>query len=635
MKLFSENWFFDIETYKVQANSEVFNVPYIIGLCNQYGDFYHFYHVEGFIQFLLDYVEEHQQNIYLYAYNTAYDLTTIHPLIDNQTVITRGFLSEDNEFLEYYAHRKKQRNKIYFGDLWRFNKSMGLRHWYNEVDPEGYKGVIFYDKHDVVIKGDYLYYKDGEGNQHTTPLSDEIDYLKRDVLILPKILEYINDFKNNLSGFMQEHFKLENPIELANSATISGIAKRCVSDTLKQLYGYNFDQLFRQSLISKDFNYKDEGVYTVLNCSKMGGFTSYNRDVLKFKDVDYTYYDVNSLYPSIMVKPLPVGKLYKSYKECVKGYYKDYNRLRFTPEIKTIYKITYTKTAWKDDYKHIGKGAFKSRTPYQQLYIYKDLLDTYKQILDFENLEILETYYIAHIPVLNDVISELYQLKSTQAKDSVGYQASKLILNSLYGKTNEEEHLDRWKLHNGTVEPDFKDNIKFLSLFAGIWICSQAHMLIIDLIIKSKQNNIPWFYCDTDSFILPTSANIITNVDQSKLGYFKVEGIYNEGYNPNLSKKYWMKNEHEIKLATSGISKTYIEVLPENLQKQFFQKEYNFLMVNTKKVGFTNVMRQKLIYNTDFESNNRIPITHKVYFKEELQGNQIIKTVERVEHVES
>lgn len=633
MKLI-KNFYFDVETYKYIDKDIIYNIPYLIGVCDEAQNYNVFYNVDDFIAYLFS-QSENNCLINVWAFNASYDITSINPLINDIRLSRTGALSEKNELLKYKIKMKKG-PFIQFYDLWRYDKNQSIRSWYDVLDPDSFKGSIEYDKYELSIEGNTLYYKDENGNPRTSDLQEELDYLKRDVIILPKIHQYINMFKTKISSFVKDHFNLPEYPKLDLLPTISSVSKKVVSEIFKNKYGYDFNYIFRQSLLDGDFKVNDLDTISVLNASKMGGFTSFNYDCLSFDNESYTYFDINSLYPHLMTKSLPIGSLWSSKERCLKAYYKTYPRLKhFVPEVQTVYKITYSKTEWKPEFQNIGKGPFKSRVPYQQLYIYKDLLEKYQLILDFKDLEILETYYIAHIPILKDIILELYSLKSNSPKDTIEYTASKLILNSIYGKTNEEEHLEQYKINNNSIELEVKSDVKFLSIFAGIWICSMGHMGMIDLIYNAKKQHLNWFYCDTDSFILPTNQNIITNIDNVELGAFKVEGIFHKGSNPGLSKKYILENDDEIKIATSGISTTIIEALPYDLKYKFFNGAYNLCFKQVKTTATTNHLSQKIIRNVDFESNNRIDINYNIYLQKYFDKNKLKWKVVEIETVNS
>ena len=245
-------------------------------------------------------------------------------------------------------------------------------------------------------------------------------------------------------------------------------------------------------------------------------------EVLKGYGKNLYYYDVNSLYPFVMLNKMPVGKPIrtKRYMSEKIGFYKiellSNTKFIISPLIKRVKKSNYYVNGIKGE-------IFYLISPELKILISKKI-----------KFKILDGYYFKQSEFLfNDYVNTYYKIKST-TKDEVQRYFSKLMLNSLYGKFGQQ--LKGEKIESYKNQTDFKvfdafndlvlvsadRNIKFKGVYLASYITSLARAYHYNLMDNIGMKNI--FYCDTDSIIC--NKKIITS---NKIGGLKLENRIKEG----------------------------------------------------------------------------------------------------------
>ena len=161
-----------------------------------------------------------------------------------------------------------------------------------------------------------------------------------------------------------------------------------------------------------------------------GGATDY----YKAHGKDLYYYDVNSLYPQAMLKPMPLN-LIKTYKNMISFSLKDFNK--FFGFIKC--RVTTPKNILKPilPFKYEGKTIFPIGN-WTATYFSEEIKEAMKLGYKFE---FIEGYEFDKYPLFNNYVHDFYE----QKKIAKGAQRfiCKLHLNSLYGIMGRKQELIR------------------------------------------------------------------------------------------------------------------------------------------------------------------------------------------------
>jgi len=185
-------------------------------------------------------------------------------------------------------------------------------------------------------------------------------------------------------------------------------------------------KIFRTHHLDTDIPILKNNVDSFIRKSYFGGATDYYKAYGK----DLYYYDVNSLYPYAMVKPMPLNliKTHKNMEEV-----KDFNS--FFGFVKC--KVTTPKNMLKPilPFKHLGKTIFPLGT-WTATYFSEEIKEAMKLGYKFN---FLEGYEFDTYPLFNSYVVDFF----TQKKNATGAQRfiCKLHLNSLYGIMGRKQEL--------------------------------------------------------------------------------------------------------------------------------------------------------------------------------------------------
>ena len=247
------------------------------------------------------------------------------------------------------------------------------------------------------------------------------------------------------------------------------------------------------------------------------GYKGGRTEIFKMRGKDLNYYDINSLYPSVMYDfkyPLPIKDNFKKVSEFHPdklGYY------YIDAEIKDL-KIPVL------FYSMNGKFCFpvgKFQGFYYTPEINKAIEMGYKINVHF-GYEFIKTDYL-----FRGYVEHFYKIKSESsgAKKAI----AKLMLNSLYGKFGQRRNMEVNSFINDGTVSNMNYNIKkywdeksdFIHPEIVGLVTSYARVRLYELFQKAGLDKI--YYCDTDSIItdtvLPTS---------SRLGDIKLEDKISE-----------------------------------------------------------------------------------------------------------
>jgi hypothetical protein len=289
----------------------------------------------------------------------------------------------------------------------------------------------------------------------------------------------------------------------------------------------NFDNYFR-------FNYYKGGRVEV--------YKGYGKNLY--------YYDINSLYPLVMLEKMPAGFPLRTKKYMLNkiGFYKIELLQKYESHISILVK----KTKKGNYYVNGKKGDI--------FYLISCEIEELKNLKI--KFKVLDGYYFTDKEYLfNDYVNHYYKIKQ-ETKDEVERYISKLMLNSLYGKMGQKLYGQSIEVDkgqgdfpvydevNGLLLVDKKRHIKFKGVYIASYITALARMKHYNLMKSIGFEHI--YYCDTDSIITDKQIKIGTKIGDVKLVDKIKEGIFllpkTYGYKTFDSKEYihfkGFKNEY-------------------------------------------------------------------------------------------
>lgn len=255
------------------------------------------------------------------------------------------------------------------------------------------------------------------------------------------------------------------------------------------------------------------------------------------------YYDINSLYPSVMIEDMPLECPIQTNKFMSDkiGFYE----VEFLQDTYFLISPISIKTKTGNYYVNAKKGEIYSLISNEILYLKK------KNI----KLKIISGYYFQRkAKIFLNYVNHYYNIKKN-SKNETDRQIAKLMLNSLYGKFGQKLTGDVIEIRDTeNVKYDFitydayndlvlvhKDfNVKIKGVYISAYITSLARIKHLELMEKVGFESI--YYVDTDSIV--TSKKIKTS---DKLGAFKLEAEIREGvFITAKTYGYIDKNNNEV-----------------------------------------------------------------------------------------
>jgi len=338
-----------------------------------------------------------------------------------------------------------------------------------------------------------------------------------------------------------------------------------------------------------------EGLEDDIRMSYFGGRT----EIFKMRGENLNYYDVNSLYPSVMFKnSFPVGTptetnyfnkndLGIAFCDIEMQDYLEYPLLPYRNEAK---KLIFPLGSWKGWY--TTPEIRKARE------------------LGY-NITILKGYVFEKQNLFKDYISKLYEIKKNSDSGSVDYLTSKLLMNSLYGKFGQRREKQQYY-----INPVDKIGLEPLDIFEDIpvytkkvesqathilpaissFVTSYARLELYKLFEEVQRKGKSVFYCDTDSVV--TNALLHTG---KELGELKLEKEIDKGYFI-LPKMYALKCGDEEEVKAKGFPRKLFSF--KQFEKAVLSDDYSALKYNKKIFAspFESMRRNKtMVSMIDFK----------------------------------
>lgn len=442
---------------------------------------------------------------------------------------------------------------------------------------------------------------------------EEIEvYLKRDCEALFNVLSiFEKEINDTCKNTLHKNIKI-NLDERVSIASLSfNILLKCYVGKITRCF-----------LNKKDEDFVREGYY--------GGRV----EIYKFSGKNLNYYDVNSLYPTVMQKyNYPTGKhiIMKGHENISKIIHDGYLGM-----IKA--KITYPKSLICLLPVRTKEGTIYPHGTFIGNYTSVELLQAEKEGAKIEYIEGI--FWLKKDRVFKEFVSDFYELKRTSkgAKKEI----SKLILNSCYGKfgqkrtkqiiISESEALKKRKDIIGyNVLGDDNSSMRFYSkdeesyrnrninpIYAA-FITAYARIYLYRFLKEIGFDHI--YYVDTDSIISDKELDS-KYIDDKELGLFKkeypcvdegyfvspklyalrIKELYNSERFDKLSKLYncFVNGEmifYDI-IKAKGVYKEFTEKMSLEKFKQIVQNK-NFKFENKNMIGFKQKFNRLAFKNGD------------------------------------
>lgn len=559
------------------------------------------------------------------------------------------------EFLKILENRKES-SIVYFHNGFGYDYEFMLPKLFAMYPKENIKTVIDGDGNGFALelKLPYKYKKDGKWKKGAyyiqfrdsykifpvalSVLGVAVGYPKLDYgdYDITDVFETVDDYRKHNNGKSYEYFFRDMKImrEFAiQSKHILDIRKYKLTiastsmNEWKELYPLS--NSFKWNLKEKDrvgrwVNNID--VWNEVKLAYKGGITYVKRDEELIKHKDVYVYDINSMYPSIMLnKPLPYGKpsyedlpefTYKMYKVKIKHAETDYLPFISTIDYEGVAQLV-EDLIEDGESQEMGRGYFR------------EIRNT---TINMNNtkLALFEKYYTGEWEVeflfsfketkgmFTEYITKFKEIKEN-SKGAVRL-LSKLFLNSLYGKFGmnirdevtqifllediEEELTLKPKTSwlNGKrvsindnivkvkVDKGLKRDFSFIPVAERITSYAQEQ-----LVTAINENWEDFIYCDTDSIHLKKPAKGI-ELDDNEFGKWAFEGKWDYGVYRRAKHYYHLNEDGTYEIKGGGFNVKSAN--PDNLPLDTYMKT-NFTFKDGKLCSET-VNGGKLIYTTDY-----------------------------------
>ena len=528
-------------------------------------------------------------NVHIYIHNLEFDARKIPEIFDKKRIVWEKCFIINNKLAtvsckKYTIHDSF---KILPMSLKRLSEDFDVEHGkldlWEEVEktyPHTYKDIV--DYLDICDKDDPLYLK----------------YLGYDVKSLYEILEKIIEVAGlELSDFVKK----------ISTASLSRhiFKKGYKGKEFKNPFGSKSDYE-----ILCQFNYKDHlEIEEFLRDSYCGGRTEVFKIEMNKKGY---HYDVNSLYPFVMLGEFPVGKpIYKKTSKLAKYYFETWQDTRqgigflycdvFIPD-QNIPPLPLK----------MGKLAFACGHVYG-VWNFEELqyaiencgvvIEKYREVVFYEN-----TY-----PVFERFINTMIEIKNegTRTGNLALRTLGKLLMNVGYGYTGMRRDdktslasIDDYEKYEdirfidaelGFIEIPTEIKSEYIQVAVASTVTARARLILLDALRYADANGIV-YYCDTDSVVTDVKLPD-TMVDSVELGKWDLEGEPLKALflKPKVYVELFENKKDNVKF--KGVTKDTQQGLDffdyERLLKDLQENKKEYVIVEKNKTTLRSVMYMK------------------------------------------
>jgi len=303
------------------------------------------------------------------------------------------------------------------------------------------------------------------------------------------------------------------------------------------------------------------------------------------------YFDINSLYPSQMLKnEMPVGKGWsvKNFVEGEIGFYKADVRIPdiYVPPVPKVinHKLMFP------------FGKFSGFYTSKELELARDVGGEF---------DIHYGYIFSSENIFGEYISDMYN-KKKNAKDSTTRSIAKLLMNANYGKFGQNRDkemlvkicnmkdavgLTPYNIDNALFTKENFSRATFIIPTIASWITSCARVEEYRLLQKAGENDL--FYCDTDSVATTKRLSV-----DNELGGLKMEEEADEAIFL-LPKVYALRKGDNVIIRAKGFDREFVKKLSFNSFEKALEGDVSDFKQQLKKFAS---MRESLRSNGTFVS---------------------------------
>lgn len=371
-------------------------------------------------------------------------------------------------------------------------------------------------------------------------------------------------------------------------------------------------------------------------------------------DEEYSYLDVNSLYPSVMLKEVPVGKV-TYYKNSVQSTECFKNNMTGVYEVKWFAPKMHTPILWeRKDFQHAKKLVFginnKTNREGYGYYALPELLLAEKEGYIIQPLSCIVTDDAAK--VFKEYVETFIEMKY---KGGAKKEIAKLLLNSLYGKTGQRLKVqttgtltdkEAFKMEQNWIATLLNYNYALANNYSSKTIDYLNNKLKDDRIeridptlnvynyTKTKDHrdtNVMWAsyitayarcelwkacakcnfeqaYVDTDSCIMPMKYKKNMPVHNKEIGKWKEEGVVHRG-------QFYAPKSYILDITTKGIRQT--KVVMKGVDGEILRKFYKKIEDNII-IPYTDFNKLSKIFSPNQSFNVRKITPYKQSLKMKL-----------------
>ncbi len=298
-------------------------------------------------------------------------------------------------------------------------------------------------------------------------------------------------------------------------------------------------------------------------------------EIFKMQGEGLYYYDFNSLYPAVMLEPMPTGQCsyVETYHTDKIGFYKikaDMGDIKIPPLPTLINSKLYFPG---------GQGTFYTTTAEIKLLIARGIKFKVIEGLVFDSKEV----------IFKDYIEGMYKLRCEFAKGTMENLISKLLMNSLYGrfgmKREQSELLFSYnppmgcKVYDekyGLYQVESQSRSPYILPYLASYITSLARAKLYNLIVTAGFDNV--YYCDTDSLITSKRLPVGEGLGELKLEYEIKKAVFLQ---PKAYAFLTQDNKEIVKV--KGMKDIKVGI-PEFIRAL---KDGNMSLINTKYYNIT------------------------------------------------
>jgi len=358
----------------------------------------------------------------------------------------------------------------------------------------------------VTVKSDMPNFDDGE--------EEWVEYNRIDCVALWEVIDKFQDTLNEIGGEMK--------------TTIAS----CALD------------VWRRKFLDRHLPHYDYAIDDIRK-AYFGGRV----EIFNFYGNDLRMYDVNSMYPAVMLRDMPLGrpKRYLSPSLDIEGVIHaeievdgiEYPVLPYRKKEKLLFPVGRFEGWWDaEELRKAREVGYKIRT-------------------------IEGWVFPERGPILREYVEKIYPIKVEHSKTKdVWYHVAKLLLNSLYGKFGQRITYKLYSVGFDPAEEMMVEEIERVPLHSQMMIAcrvtSLSRLLLYEYFEKVIDRDGRVFYCDTDSVV---SDIELDDCVSNRLGDLKLEGEIEEGIFI-LPKLYYVKfKDGKEKKAGKGFMKWYLNSL--------------------------------------------------------------------------